>query len=55
MKPYKILHPNKLLWNIKTMEVSISEKKIIKLPLKLLMKCNPIAKKVSKKIKVKYE
>lgn len=55
MKPYKILRPKKPLWTAQTIEVSVSEKKIIKLPLKLFTKCHPMARKVSQNIRVKYE
>lgn len=53
MKPYKIIRPEKPLWKVNTIEVSISENKRIKLPLKLITKCHPF--KVSKTVKVVYE
>lgn len=42
MKPYKILKPQQSLWQINTVDVFMTEKKILKLPLKLFMKCSPI-------------
>lgn len=45
MKPYKILRPTAPLWT-KPIEVFVSERKHIKLPLKLFTKCNPITRKM---------
>ncbi len=57
MKPYKILRPEKPLWANVTLKVSVTEKKIIKLPLKLIMRCHPIPrdKHIAEKIRILYE
>jgi hypothetical protein len=58
MKPYKILRPEKPLWHNKTLEVSITEKKTIRLPLKLIRNCHPIPRDghIAKNIRiVRYE
>jgi len=47
MKPYKILNPNYPLWVNKTIKASISEKKIIKMPLKLILNCNSFKNKLN--------
>lgn len=44
MKPYKILKPAQPLWRDSTLEVFVTQKKSVKLPLKLFMKCHPIPK-----------
>lgn len=45
MKPYKIIKPTQPLWrNLHTIEVFVTHKRQIKLPLKLIMKCHPIPK-----------
>lgn len=57
MKPYKILRPEKSLGN-SNIDLTISEKKLVKLPLKLFMKCSPIPRNnhISETVKVKnYE
>jgi hypothetical protein len=42
MKPYKILKPKQPLWYSNKVDVFVTEKRILKLPLKLFMKCQPI-------------
>jgi hypothetical protein len=53
MKPYKILRPIKPLWD-KPIEVFITEKKQIKLPLVLFRNCQPLPKDkhIMSKVKV---
>lgn len=59
MKPYKILYPQQSLWrDTQTIiEVSIVEKKVIHLPLKLLMNCQSISrsKHIAEKVIIKHE
>lgn len=42
MKPYKILRPKQSLWHNNKVDVFVTEKKMFKFPLKLVMKCHPI-------------
>jgi len=55
MKPYKILRPEKSLWSNITMEVMITQKKIIKLPLKLITRCHPLPrdKHIADKVRIR--
>jgi hypothetical protein len=57
MKPYKILRPTQPLWKDKTLLVSVTKKNIIKLPLKLFMKCHPLPrdKHIADKIRIYNE
>lgn len=52
MKPYKILKPEKFLWHDFVIKASITEKKIIRLPLILIANCPPLPKNIAKEIKV---
>lgn len=55
MKLYKILRPEKPIWSFQTIELCVSEKKVIRLPLVLISKCHPIIRRFSKNVRIKYE
>lgn len=52
MKPYKIIYPEKSIWQNTKLEVYVTEKKIIKIPLKFFSNCHNIPKNISEKIKI---
>ena len=52
MKPYKILKPEVGIWGNAIIQVSVTEKKAIKLPLRLITNCHPLPRNIASKIKI---
>ena len=52
MKPYKILRPKESIWSKLTLEVFVTQKKSIKLPLKLFTRCHPLPRRITNVVKV---